>query len=120
MGGSSFNIMDIINIKTEVYGDPVIYIGRSNFFYKLEGSVLANPYQVNKKRTLEESLLLYKKWVLQMYSLKKGSVYTELVRLAKLEKEGKKFALGCWCRPNNCHGDIIKQVIEFMVKTNVV
>ena len=120
MGRNTPDFMDIINIKTEVYRGPVIYIGRSNFFYKLEGSVLANPYQVNKKRTLEESLILYKKWILQMYSLNQGSVYDELIRLAKLEKEGKKFALGCWCKPNNCHGDIVKQVIEFLIKKNIV
>lgn len=112
--------MEIINIKHEGFADNVIYIGRKNYFYKLEGSALANPYVVNKKRTLEESLLLYKKWILQMYSLKKGSVYEELIRLAKLEKEGKSFALGCWCKPNNCHGDIIKLVIQFILKQNIV
>lgn len=112
--------MEIINIKHEGFGDNVIYIGRKNYFYKLEGSALANPYAVNKKRTLEESLLLYKKWILHMYSLKKGSVYEELIRLAKLEKEGKSFALGCWCKPKDCHGDIVKLVIQFILKQNLV
>jgi len=113
--------MHIINGKKDGFvGEDIIYIGRKNAYYNLKASPLNNPYAVRHNRTLAESLQLYKAWILQMYSLKKGSVYDELIRLAQLEKKGVDFKLACWCKPNDCHGDIIKQIILVLLKHNIV
>lgn len=115
--------MEVLNGKIDGWlGDDtnlVIYIGRKNQYYGFAASPLANPYQVNSSRSLDESLLLYKQWLLQMYS-NKGSVYNELVRLAQLKKEGQNVKLACWCSPNKCHGDIIVQIVNFMLKNKIV
>ncbi len=92
--------------------DNHVYIGRDMSFYVdgAFGSKWKNPFKVakagreykNKKNyyTLDESLSLYKKHILDSPEL-----------MASLpELKGK--VLGCWCKPNRCHGDVLLELIE--------
>lgn len=89
-----------------------LYIGRNMSFY-IPGAVESiwhNPYAVMKnnnknnknkckKYTLDESLEKYREHVLN----------SDLVnRLHELD--GK--ILGCWCKPDRCHGDILRELVE--------
>lgn len=89
-----------------------LYIGRNMSFY-VPGAVESkwhNPYIVMKKNekindngkkkyTLDESLDKYREYVLN----------TDLVNQLN-ELDGK--ILGCWCKPDRCHGDILKELVE--------
>jgi hypothetical protein len=74
-----------------------IYIGRQCNMggWRLKRSVWANPFPVGTKHTLDESLFLYEKHVRETPDL--------IARLPELS--GK--VLGCWCKPERCHGDVL-------------
>ncbi|VBB17750.1 protein of unknown function DUF4326 [Yasminevirus sp. GU-2018] len=89
-----------------------VYIGRDMSFYVpgTVGSIWQNPFPVAKsdkeyksgrpRYTLDESLKLFREHIESSPDL-----------IAKLpELKGK--TLGCWCKPNRCHGDILIEMIE--------
>lgn len=87
----------IVNMKNEPYD---IYIGR--------GSKWGCPYTIIKDRptlakeivdTKEEALAKYKEYVLAS---------PELVNSLD-ELEGK--TLGCFCKPDKCHGDVLLELL---------
>jgi hypothetical protein len=80
--------------------DIHVYIGRNVNMY-VPGALRskwANPFSLSKY-SLEESLQLYKDYV------RNGKLYGEL-------KELKGKILGCWCKPDRCHGDILKELMK--------
>jgi hypothetical protein len=77
-----------------------LYIGRNMSFY-VKGTTQSkwcNPYS-SKKYGLDECLILYEEYI------KNSSLYDELYEL-----DGK--TLGCWCKPNKCHGDILIKLLK--------
>ena len=93
--------------------NDVVYIGRAIFMggWKLRKSIFANPFKVdkyNKKNgvtiehhgTLDDVCERYKEYVLSKPEL--------LRQIGSLK--GKKLA--CWCYPNRCHGDVLKELAE--------
>lgn len=83
------SITTVVNIKTDKKFD--VYIGRPSKF--------GNPYRIGKGQTRSEVLLAY-------------SVYFE-VRMNKDDDFRKAVealrgkTLGCYCKPQPCHGDVI-------------
>ena len=88
-----------------------IYIGRDMSFY-VDGTTKSkwhNPYAVCKKNkiyknasnrySLDESLKLY-----QSYIESTPGLINDLHEL-----NGK--TLGCWCKPNKCHGDVLSKLV---------
>lgn len=101
------------SIVVNKYKEPYdIYIGR--------GSKWGNPFShkdntkaIYKTNTKEESIEKYKEWI-----------QTQPQLMSSLhELEGKK--LGCFCKPKECHGDVLvelikeKQMIDIMEKPHV-
>ena len=78
-----------------------LYIGRELNYpkAKFNRSKWANPFSV-KRYGREEALRLYKEYVRNTPDL-----YNSLPEL-----EGK--ILGCWCKPESCHGDILFELLE--------
>ena len=77
-----------------------IYIGRNMSFY-VNGATKSkwqNPYSV-KKYGREQCLVMYKNYI------KSGELYNSLDELANKE-------LGCWCKPEKCHGDILMELLK--------
>lgn len=68
-----------------------VYIGRP--------SKWGNPFEIGKDGTRAEVIAKYREWLLSQ---------PELVAEAKRELRGK--VLGCWCVPNDCHGDVLAEV----------
>ena len=89
----------VINIKTRQPYDT--YIGRQCRGYK--ASMFANPFKIGKDGTWGEVLMKYRAWFDER--LKDELFKTELEKL-----RGKR--LGCWCKPEPCHGDIVVQFLE--------
>ena len=106
-----------------------IYIGRDMSFYVpgAIGSIWKNPFRVtnnekpnikikkskmpntilskgklrsSKKYTLDESLREYRKYIIS-----NASLMSQLHTL-------KGRVLGCWCKPNKCHGDVLLDLIN--------
>lgn len=87
--------MKVVHCKKEPFD---VYIGRpgpwGNPFSHKDGTLAQ--FKVND---LEEALSEHKVWFLRQ---------PELVERAKQELKGK--ILGCWCKPGQCHGDILLKV----------
>lgn len=78
-----------------------IYIGRNMSFYVpgTTKSKWSNPYSV-KKYGRELSIEMYKQYITD--SKERTDQLDEL--------EGK--TLGCWCKPESCHGDILFKLLQ--------
>lgn len=95
--------------------DPInVYIGRRGvvFVGKRENkkrfpqrdSLFANPFKVGKDGTREEVIQKYREYIYQQ--LNKGKITKEDIKSLK----GKK--LGCWCYPEECHGNVLVEILE--------
>lgn len=101
--------IDIVNLK--FYKGKCEKIGRP--------SVLGNPYSHKeisiakyKTKSVEESIEKYKDWIINEILNDNEEILAELIRLKKISLE-RDLILGCWCVPfTNCHGQIIKEIIE--------
>ena len=80
----------IVNIRQEQCD---VYIGRP--------SKWGNPFVIGRDGNREEVLLKYNDYILS---------HPELISLARTELKGKK--LGCYCKPLDCHGDILAEIAE--------
>lgn len=69
-----------------------VYVGRP--------SKWGNPFYIGLDGTREEVIAKYRKWIKTQPSL--------LADLPKLR--GKK--LGCWCKPQACHGDVLAELAD--------
>lgn len=81
-------------------GENNLYIGRNMSFYVkgAVGSKWANKFSV-KKYSRDGCLEMYKKYI------KESELYNDLDEL-----EGK--VLGCWCKPERCHGDVLMELLR--------
>ncbi len=79
----------IVNLRKEPYD---IYIGR--------GSIWGNPFKIGTHGTREKVIEKYKQHILSRSDL--------LKRLPEL----KGNRLGCYCKPQKCHGDVLVELIE--------
>jgi hypothetical protein len=79
-----------------------VYIGNRIRFHpeKYPQSKWGNPFKIGKDGTREEVIIKYRKWLLSNPEL--------LKQLPELY--GK--TLGCWCKPQACHGDVLKDFAE--------
>lgn len=90
--------------------DNNIYIGRSRVVfidgirYPFENSIWSNPYKINDTQSREQVLELYYEYIKKKIE-KEPTLVDELIKL-----KGKK--LGCWCKPDKCHGDILLDLIK--------
>jgi hypothetical protein len=86
----------VVHCKVEPYD---IYIGRpspwGNPFTHKPGTLAK--FQV---RSREEAVQAYRNWIQTQPQL--------LARIVELK--GK--ILGCWCKPQSCHGDVLKDLAD--------
>ena len=93
------------SIKTEavnLYKEPYdVYIGREG---KGKSGYFGNPFKLEKGESRGATLDRFKKYFLDRIEI-------DLEFKSKiLELKGKK--LGCFCKPNACHGDIISEYLN--------
>ncbi len=101
------------NLREWMKDEENVYIGRAgivfidNVRFPKESSIWANPYKVGDKKgqyEREESLKLYENYIREKI---KGS---ESMKEELLKLKGKN--LGCWCKPEGCHGDVLMKILE--------
>ena len=88
--------------KGKIIQDCDVYIGRHNYNggWNLSSSKWENPYKVNKHQDRQTVIEMYKKYIMGKPELMK----------ALPELKGKR--LGCWCKPEMCHGDVLVQLLN--------
>jgi len=83
----------VVNCRHESYD---IYIGR--------GSKWGNPFRIGKDGTREEVIEKYREWLSGQWELL-DEVHT---------LRGK--TLGCYCKPLDCHGDILVGLVDLQLE----
>jgi hypothetical protein len=104
---------DYQNLKEWMEDPNNVYIGRKGIVF-VEGqrfpktdSIWANPFRINegvKGSSREDVIEKYKRYIIE--KIENGKVDLEILR-------GK--ILGCWCKPDNCHGDILIELLTYGV-----
>lgn len=96
------------------------HVPTSADFYVGRGNVLGNPFTskpINNTKaefqasSREESVASYRVWLKGKIASKDKYVCAELNRIYLLARAGD-VNLVCFCKPQSCHGDVIKEVIE--------
>ncbi len=107
------NLRDWISLRGNVYiGRPRIVLIDGNRFPQASDIPVdfSNPFKVGDDNTLEQSLSKYYRYL--RYKLHTDqNFYDNFMELRKA-----KF-LGCWCKPNACHGDVILEVLRELVSS---
>ena len=88
----------VVNIKTHKYD---IYIGRAGHGHD---GYFGNPFSVARDGGRENAIRLYKE-----YFLNRIKIDPEFA-IKVQELRGKR--LGCFCKPESCHGDVIVEYLE--------
>lgn len=88
---------DMCKVVNKYKEDYDVYIGR--------GSMWGNPFHIGEHGTRDEVIELYKMHLWKQ--IKQGKITKEDL----LELDGKR--LGCFCKPQACHGDIIVKAVEW-------
>ena len=113
-------VVENVKFYRPMKDDVRVYIGRVTSAHKVKHianivdmHVLSNPFIMVKytKECREEVIKSYKKYFLERVK-KPGSFREAVGRLYRLVKEGKDVHLVCFCSPEACHGDVIKEFIE--------
>jgi Domain of unknown function (DUF4326) len=92
----------VINIKSKKPYD--VYIGNRIRFHPQ--SMWGNPYSV-KKYGREKAVQLYREKLLASPLL-----------LSQIHELRDK-TLGCWCKPDKCHGDVLVELVDMKNLTNI-
>ena len=113
------NIRPIFSNLKEWINEPNnFYIGRAGVVF-IDGvrfpskqSIFANPFKINKKEngdgSRDEVITKYKNWINQQIQ------HDPKIKSELLSLKGK--TLGCWCKPEKCHGDVLLELIELYSK----
>lgn len=98
--------------------------GKYKIINIMRPSVLSNIYSHNPNSAAKyivesrlEAVRLYKEYFLKEVK-KEGAFRNEVIRIFRLAKEYDIYLL-CCCKPLLCHGDIIKEFLEEMLKDEI-
>ena len=92
----------VVFVEKEVVDEKVVEKKPRERFPKTD-SIWANPFKVGKEYTREESIRRYEMYIREKLESENSWHLLENLR-------GK--CLGCWCKPEACHGDILLKLLE--------
>jgi len=105
-------MVKVVNKKTHKPTPDDFYIGR--------GSVLGNPYFFNESNhpqalfkldTRDECVDAYEKYFIEL--MDDDNKFSDTIEsLVDKCKQGDNINLVCFCKPDRCHGDVIKEYLE--------
>lgn len=89
-----------------------VYIGRP--------SVLGNPFPIGEGKTRADVIAMFKAYLHDELASGNEAIINELERIGALvlDGTGQPVCLQCFCSPQACHGDVIKEVIEDAINNN--
>lgn len=81
---------------------------------------LGNPFKTftHTEPAHQSVVRQYRGWLKERIQAKDPAVCQELNRLKQKALIGD-LVLACWCKPLSCHGDVIKQYLEWAISNNV-
>ena len=80
----------VVNVKNTSCD---VYIGRP--------SAWGNPFRIGKDGNRDEVIRRYREYIQTIPDFK---------RVVREQLRGK--TLGCWCKPNACHGDVLAEIAD--------
>ncbi len=89
--------------------DNNVYIGRSGIVFinkkrfPSKASPFCNPFKIGKDGDREEVLKKFREYIMER--IKDPQFKEELLKL-------KDKNLGCWCKPDKCHGDTLMEILS--------
>ncbi|QJT71409.1 hypothetical protein GR28A_00121 [Vibrio phage vB_VcorM_GR28A] len=98
----------VVNLKKTPAGPRGVFVGR--------GSPLGNPFPARVKADRQKVIARYKNWLLRKYEEGDSSIHKELEKLVRMAKEPEGVQLRCYCKPLDCHGDVIKELVEALIQ----
>lgn len=104
-------------VKDEYPNAEVVYCGRTMPQYHLVGGALAN-IAGRKERDAVKAVALFRQALWEDYK-RKGPMYQEIARLARLDAQGRDIVLVCWCAPDPCHTEVIRNAIQYYEQTEL-
>ncbi len=97
------------NVRTK---EPGEYVGRRA--RGRAGSALGNPFRIGTDGSREDCIAQYRIWLAQRIRERDGKVLTELARLHALAHRPSGVTLLCFCKPEACHADVIRETLLAM------
>lgn len=101
------------NLKEWMEDSDNVYIGRSNVViidkkrFPNISSPFCNPYKEGKDGTLDQIIQKYEIYIRDKIDK------DENLKQQLIDMYGKN--LGCWCKPEKCHGDILVKIIDELI-----
>ena len=96
----------MITIVNKHQGSNGVYVGRP--------TVLGNPYTL-KVSTRTDAIARYRLWLRQQWQ-RHGEVRAALLQLARRYHERGELTLLCWCAPQRCHAEVIREAVLGIVQ----
>jgi Domain of unknown function (DUF4326) len=99
----------VVNVRDHAEG--AIYVGRGS--RGRAASALGNPYRIGHDGNRAEVIEKYRGWLTGWIDngMRTG-VHDEFDRLVALYRERGSLVLSCWCKPLDCHADVLAAAIE--------
>lgn len=98
------NLKEWMNDKDHVYIGRIGVVFIDGQRYPPQDSIWANPFKINSQNDRYDVLKKYKEYIIDKLESRQIS-YRQLLKL-----RGK--VLGCWCKPEPCHGDILIKLLK--------
>jgi hypothetical protein len=98
------------NLQEWINDSKNAYIGRSGVMCidgkKIfrQGSIFGNPFKIGQDGTRDDVIKKYKQHI------EKKLKESDDLKKQLIELNGK--TLGCWCKPEKCHGDVLLELID--------
>lgn len=97
-----------------------IHTPTDNDFYIGRGSPLGNPFKIGEQSiakhphvlTREDVIAEYKPYIRNQIDRENQAVLGALNLIGHKCLDGQDVNLVCFCKPRECHGDVIKSIIE--------
>jgi hypothetical protein len=89
-------------------GEVIVNIDRPN--------ILGNPYVKSERRNRQQAIEEFRVDLEREIKRRSGLRYDAVCKIAEHVLAGSDVVLLCWCHPLACHGDVIKEIVERLLK----
>lgn len=110
---ADIRVVSLKGVDSKSFGPGFVYVGR-RIPGRYAASPLGNPFRRPKDGKPGDTLPYYKRWLWKQYQ-HNGAVHNEIERIVMLARK-HPVVLGCWCTPNPCHAEVIKDLIMWRLK----